>query len=390
MKFTIALILLTLSLTISAQADQNIVPQKKLFYDDSNKFLHALTKATYHIDQGRMTIAHLWLRIAYEHAVSAEARKNIEKLNRRIANSKPYSIKFNFALSPSDNVNNGTNDEVVILGGLPFAIDNREKAYQGYVLDTSFLISYLMSQSARHRTDIVFQATSRTIRLSNQERQRNVGNIRGSDFNQSTLSVGASHLLRTSARLTPLNLQWDIGKIWYGGNHLSYQLNTTASQGYYLSDRLVLRGAGSLRRTIRQDSSSNSSTRKNISLGAQHSILNSTKLTYDFIYEHISSSSATIHSNAIAIAANLELPGSKMIKPIIQFQLEDRSFPNWNALGTVRSDKSTSASLVLGFSKIQKYGFSPRISFGLQRVNSNVSMYDRYSKSAVLSFHSSF
>lgn len=390
MKVTIALIFMNLCFTMGAQASENIQPSTELYYIDSNKFLNALTKANVHIDQGRMTIAQLWLRIAHEHAPSAEARNNIEKLNSRIANSKPYRIELSFALTPSSNVNNGTHDEVVMLGGLPFAISSQEQAYQGYALDTSLALTYSISESTRHRTDLIFNGTSRTIRISGDDIRTTAQEVRGSDFNQSAVSFGARHLLKTSETLTPLNIHGHIGKNWYGGNQLSYQINVGASQGYILSDRLIIRGAGSIRKTIRQDSSDNSSTRKIISVGAQHAFLNNTNLAYDLIYEHNASDSAVIASRAIAISANLELPQIKMVKPILQLRMEDRSFPEWNALGNVRSDKSTAASLILDFPTIQKYGFSPRFSLGLQRVNSNVSMYDRSSNTAIISFRSTF
>ena len=390
MKVIIALIFMILSFTISAQADQNIRLTNESYDTDGNKFLNALTKANDHIDQGRMTLAQLWLRIAYEHAPSAEARNNIKRLNSRIANLKPYRIQFSFALAPSSNVNNGTDDEVVILGGLPFAIDSQEQAYQGYVLDTSLALSYSISESARHRTDLIFNGTSRTIRLSGDYSRTTAQEVRGSDFNQSSVSFGARHLLKTSETLTPLDIYGHIGKNWYGGSQLSYQINVGASQGYILSDRLIIRGTGSIRRTIRQDSSDNSSTRKIISIGAQHAFPNNTNLAYDLSYEHNASDSAAISSRSIAISASLGLPEIKTVKPIFQLRIEDRSFPEWNALENVRSDQSTAASLILDFPTIQKYGFSPRFSLGFLRVNSNVSMHDRSSNSATISYHSTF
>lgn len=390
MKVILVVFIFILSFSLGAKADEKMHHKNEPIYVDSSKFLNALSKATHHIDQGRMTMAQLWLRLAYEHAPSAEAKDNVKTLNNRVAQRNPYKIKLSFALAPSNNVNNGTDDEVVILGGLPFAIDSQEQAYQGYVLDTSLALSYSISESARHRTDLIFNGTSRTIRLSGDDSRTTAQEVRGSDFNQSAVSFGVRHLLKTSETLTPLDIQGHIRQNWYGGKLLSYQINVGASQGYILSDRLIVRGAGSIQRTIRQDSSDNSSTRKVISVGARHTFLNTTSLAYDLIYEHNASDSAAISSRAIAVSANLEFPQIKMVKPILQLRMEDRSFPKWNALGNVRSDKSISASIILDLPNIQKYGFSPRFSLGLLHVNSTVSMYDRSSKSATISFNSNF
>lgn len=390
MKVALAALFCIISLSLGAKANETVPQERPPSYVNGGQFLNALSKATNNIDKGRLISAQLWLRIAYEHAPSAEAKENIRILNSRVAQRNPYKVKLSFALAPSNNVNNGTDDEVVILGGLPFAIDSQEQAYQGYVLDTSLAAYYSISESGRHRTDLIFNGTSRTIRLSGNDARSNSQDVSGSDFNQRNVSFGARHLLKTSENLTPLDIHGHIGKNWYGGNHLSYQVSVGASQGYILSDRLIIRGAGSIRRTIRQDSSANSSTRKLISVGAEHAFLNKTNLAYDLIYEHNASASAAISSRSIAVSANLELPQIKMVKPIFQLRIEDRSFPKWNALGNVRSDKSSAASLILDFPTIQKYGFSPRFSLGLLRVNSSVSMYDRYSNSATMSFHSTF
>ena len=80
MKVILAVLFFTLSFILSAQASGNIERENKPIYVDNNKFLNALSKATYHIDQGRMAMAQLWLRVAYEHAPDAEAKGNVQKL----------------------------------------------------------------------------------------------------------------------------------------------------------------------------------------------------------------------------------------------------------------------------------------------------------------------
>lgn len=353
-------------------------------------FSHALSNATLQLDAGRPTLAQWWLRRAYEHAPDQSSRQDILALYRDVRRRNPLSLSLNFSFSPSSNVNNGSDTDIVWLGGLPFQIDSRERSYSGYRAELSVLAAYRLSESSRHRSDLMIDAFHRRVWLSDEDRLTDEVDVKGSDFNFTSVSVGTRTLFNTWENFTPAEVRWSLGQSWYRGEELSYWGELSASQGYILSQNTVLRGSGSLRRVNRQDSSLNSSVRRVLSFGVLHEIRNGAVSSLDMIYENTSSDSPAIESDAIAVSAGVQLPNMGSVRPSLKLTIETRDFDRWQSLDGHRVDNSFLASVRMDLLGFGFYGFSPQVILGYRSTNSNLSIYSRDEGTIGLAITSSF
>ena len=354
------------------------------------EFTSALTAASKHINAGQLTLAQWWLRKAFEHAPNSTAQIDIRQLYDQVRRKNPLNLGLKFTLTPSNNVNNGSHNETIWVGGLPFKLDNRERAYSGYAAEASVSASYRLSENTSHQTDFLIDAFYRYVWLSDQNQSLDSLDVRGSDFNQGTLSFGTKTSLHTNKLFTPIEYQWNLGGTWFGDKALSFQGEVSVKKGYKLSEHTVIEGTGSFRKIARQDSSSNSSTRQMISLGALHKRQNNTYLSYNLLFENNRSASPAVASRALAFGANWQFPDLKNISPSFQFKIENREFVKWQSLASHRSDRSLLASLSLDLHSIERYGFSPRITVGYRSTDSNISIYDRNAGTIGISVVSNF
>jgi len=353
-------------------------------------FSDSLANATLQLDAGRPTLAQWWLRRAYEHAPDQSSRQDIRALYRDVQRRNPFSLSLNFSFSPSSNVNNGNDNDIVWLGGLPFQIDIRERSYSGYRAELSVLAAYRLSESSSHRSDIMIDAFHRRVWLLDEDRLADEVDVKGSDFNFTSVSVGTRTLFNTWDGFTPAEVRWSVGQTWYGGEDLSYWGELSANQGFILSQNTLLRGAASLRRISRQDTSMNNSMRRILSFGFLHEFRSGNFSSIDLIYEKTSSESAAVDSDSVAVAAGIQISDIGNVRPSLKLTFESRYFDQWQASDGHRIDNSILASASMDLVNFDFYGFSPQVILGYRSTNSNVSIYSKNEGTIGLAIKSSF
>lgn len=75
-------------------------------------------------------------------APTAEQARDIENFIEAIDAQRPFTLNAYVSLAPSTNINNGTKNNVIYIGGLPFVIDTESKQKSGIGVGAGFNVGY--------------------------------------------------------------------------------------------------------------------------------------------------------------------------------------------------------------------------------------------------------
>lgn len=101
-------------------------------------------------EQGNRTGAGFHLRLLADSAEDPGSRRRLESVIDRINPKRPFTLNGFVSIAPSTNVNNGSSQETVRLGGLPFTIARQGRAQSGLGVRAGVIGAYTHQFDERH------------------------------------------------------------------------------------------------------------------------------------------------------------------------------------------------------------------------------------------------
>ncbi len=101
-------------------------------------------------EQGNRTGAGYHLRLLADSAEDPGSRQRLESVIDQINPQRPFTLNGFVSIAPSTNVNNGSSQETVRLGGLPFTIARQGRAQSGLGVRAGVIGAYTHQFDERH------------------------------------------------------------------------------------------------------------------------------------------------------------------------------------------------------------------------------------------------
>jgi hypothetical protein len=175
---------------------------------DDTRYEAARLTALAAANEDRYTLSQLWLRRASVNAPDEEAFEQTQSDYRAIRNLNPWSINLGLSLTPSNNVNGGSETAFNVIDGLPFVgvLSGDAQALSGVAAAADLRLIYAISRQPDSRTSITARAYARAIWLSDDARLI-APTSTNSDFGSQTIEFGfepsaksgGQHIVRRSA-----------------------------------------------------------------------------------------------------------------------------------------------------------------------------------------------
>lgn len=210
---------------------------------EKERFLAAMGRSAALARQGKYLPAQLWLRRASDLAPSPALERITARRYRALAAENPVRLSFSGSLSPSDNVNGGSSEQLAWLnvGGqlLPFAIPEESQELAGWKMTLSTDVDYRLSQGVSHLTRV--SAGLAATRLYFPQRVLDdVPELDARSLGSTTAELRLSHQWRQAGYTPVWRAGVSVSRGWQGGADHAETLR--GDLGVYLPDA----GPGSL------------------------------------------------------------------------------------------------------------------------------------------------
>ena len=266
------------------------------------KFGMARLAAIAHAEGGEDTRAQLWLRRARQFAPDEERAAQVGQEFRQLANRNPWSTSLQFGVTPSSNVNGGSQEDTLFVPGfvgflgsdgfLDLSVDARD--LPGLEILGGFQSTYRLNASRTSATFLNIGGNFRGVvlqqsvvdRENDKERQRVENeaaaaslliddltaefdalpdgeakddarlrlqnaiataedvyedqNVNGSDFSSGSVSAGVLHRRILKEGWDPTSFRLELSHTWYAGDPLSWRYTASVNQTVSISDDVTL------------------------------------------------------------------------------------------------------------------------------------------------------
>lgn len=363
----------------------------RLAHSPSIRYQAARLMAVSHANSERLTLAQIWVRRARVNSPSPMHTAALARDYRQLRQSNDFQFIFDFSITPSSNVNNGSSKDTISLPGLPFelALSPTSQALSGQIAAYSAQMNYRLANSAEVRSVGYFSASGTHVTLSGSAlAAAPTANPR--DYDQRRYAVGVRTDWRPSWSDQPLQANLEYGQTDYGGQpHTEYWSGSLGSN-WLLTDRELLSAVAKIS-TATYAVDDIGSRSYGLDLAWQHMLINGSKLTLSAGLQNTLSVSAardfTRHSVSATFIPNLPTDDYDLS---FSYAFGVQSFADRSLALDGRTDRSQSIRISLGLNTYDFYGFTPELNLLLSDTQSNVALYDTSSAGLGLSFRSSF
>ncbi|WP_069299665.1 surface lipoprotein assembly modifier [Neptunicoccus sediminis] len=352
-----------------------------------------LVAKTYFADGAKLR-AQFWLRRAAQNAPDAQARRMAQRDFNVVRRSKLLSTALSFSVFPSSNINNGSTNDALVIGGLPFRVPASGQPHSGTGFRLGISTRYNKALNDRTLLRLGFSATGTTYKLSSESKALGSGKT-GSDFAYAAVEVQAGVTLYPDSGESPgfgaTRFDLALGRSWYGGSPLSNFLRVGAAQDYHLSKTARLRGTLELERQNRLDAAISSANIASFTLDMQHRFKNRARVGYGLYLRDTSSRSNLVESRVAGAQLSYSPPPLPVdVVPTFSLSAERTDYPRLNIGGVQRVDERARAAVSLLFPAVNYYGFAPTLNLSASRTNSTVPIYSTKDLRMNIGFKSTF
>ncbi len=339
--------------------------------------------------QGAHTRAQVWLRRAAQSAPDARARAATVRSYRAVRRANPWHGELRLGVAPSSNINNGSAQDRMRIGGLDFDLSGSAQALSG--LETTFGggVDWQTVLGQRTRLTLGADAVSQRYRLSSEARDQAPG-AENSDYARDTVEFSAALRFVAAPDAPPWDAELTLGHSWYGGEDIARYGELELTRGLRL-------GADTLgwvevwgRVAERLDNDLRSSDASGVSFRLAHRIDGGALLSFGIGLSDTRSDSALVAHDA----ATLSL-GYRLAQPVLGAQAElsaqlGRADYDGPVYGMLREDRSMGIGASLFFRDHDLYGFAPVLDLSARRTESSVDLYDTRDLGLSVSLRSTF
>ncbi|MDZ4094347.1 MAG: hypothetical protein U1D35_05485 [Paracoccaceae bacterium] len=374
--------------TKAAKADARAVWSKTR--DRHLRYGAAMAMAQALSSEGRRTAAQFWLRRAAEVAPTDDARTIARRDFGYVKSRNPWVFRFDFQVSPSSNINNGSARTSFDFQGFPVILSGDARALSGVEATVGATASYRFAPTATTRTEINLRTLQRKARLSDTAK-RQAPLASASDYSFALIEAAIERKYRPPGSRFTYDLGATLGHNWYGGAALSDYLRLEAGAEHKLSARAVAHLGVTVARQWRRDNSDRSADDFGLGFGLVYGLSNKDRLRFNFGVGWTEANSVEIRNQAGFMRLNWEKaePVAGIgIAAGISAEIKDFDDSRFSVGG--RFDKRLGLDLSLGFDQIDYMGFSPQLDLRASRNWSNVGLFDAQDLGISLGVKSSF
>lgn len=188
-------------------------------YSDApeDRFLAGQMAAKSAVDEERYSLAQLWLRRSAIHAEHPNQQDVVARDYQALRRLNPWSMRLNIALRPSSNVNNGSEDALQIIEGVPVTgfLSGAAQALSGLIFTADLSARYRLRSSETSATHAGVRIYTRHVALSDSAQNQAPG-LRNSDLSQQFFETSLQHAQK--AKNGTVGGTFAIGQSWYGNN----------------------------------------------------------------------------------------------------------------------------------------------------------------------------
>lgn len=355
------------------------------------RHLSALAMAQALASSGKRTRAQWWLRRAAHHAPSPAMRQRAVQDFRYVRARNPWATELSFSLGPRSNINNGSAHETTRLYNLPydFRLSGAAQALAGTELALGVTTRYRLSESRRHKTDLLLRAHHRTYRLTEDSKAQAPG-VTGSDYAFGALSVTLAHEARRKDASGPHQLAATLGQTWYGGDPYMRFVQLTGTQHWALSRRAGAHLSATVEGQTGQGGTADS-RKLRLAPGVTQAIAGGHRLHLGLIGTASRSDDAARDYDRIEAVARLSFA-----QPILGMEMMlDVSAAGERYEGTFfgtagREDREIAVEISADLPAVEYYGFMPSITLRASRTTSTIPLYETERLGLELGWRSAF
>lgn len=351
---------------------------------NAQRFSAARLTALGHAQLTEDNLAMIWLRVARQNAPTEAASEVVAREFQAIRQRNPLSVNLRFGITPSTNINGGSENEVAdlaIFGQLlPFNLSEDAQALSGWEYSTNLNLRYRVRADDTSATFLNFGLSGRTYSLTEGSLDRareSDPDIKGSDFSDATVSFGVTHrfVLAPDANVTDVSLSY--ARTFQQDDNERRFVTASISHAFDVGQNDRLRLSSFFQR---QERIENGDEAQAFDLAA----------TYITNVEGIGQFSFGIGARDNLAEDPAEDFDSRRVNigfsPGNAFQgvnfgfsasYEERDFENVPIIGGPRNDEITSFGVRAVFSEVELFGFRPVVTFDRTRQESNSNLFDR-------------
>ncbi|WP_371059940.1 hypothetical protein [Rhodosalinus sp. 5P4] len=363
---------------------------------DGRRFEAAQMAARGALDARQFTVAQYWLRRATDAAPTDQARDVATRDFRAVRRMNPFNFQLRFSVSPSSNVNNGAEDALNVIDGVPVVglLSPDALALSGVETTVDLRTRFRLHETARQRTELTGRAYLRRVALSD-EAKRKAPMASNGDYALNVLEAGLRHDMALGPAAGMLRLSGALGDMAYAGDPYLDFARLTLAHVKPVADRGRLHyGLGLEAR--RYDRAADRPERiADLFMGYRHALASGDSLDFGVSLRANDVDSTTLLSRGITARLGYDFGrafGPVTLSAAIAASYTD--YPDYR-VATIRvpggrQDESLAATFDIAFQDIQHAGFLPVVSLKAERTLSNVSRFETDSVSVSFGIRSAF
>ncbi|WP_299729955.1 surface lipoprotein assembly modifier [uncultured Tateyamaria sp.] len=362
---------------------------------DVQKFGAARTAASVAAQQERPTASQAWLRIAATHADTPQQDTLVAREYARARAANPLRFNINLSVAPSDNVNNGTDNVLEVINGVPTLgqFQGSSRALSGTVGVLDVQLRYRLRADQSSRTTANARLYTRRVDLSSEARTI-APNVTNSDFASTYAELGVNHQFALGAAGNAMTLGAAFGASWSGGNRSYDFAKVLVQRDVRLSpnNRLSLSGV------VEQRLSAVSSLRDAnvLTLGANlgHKLAGGDRLSIGVTVQDVSGDNINADFQTASLRARYTF--AKQVGPVQVTTGLTYGYTDYDSYVLVRpvdggrQDTSLYGDVSLFFADYDFAGFAPTVQVRTGRRSSNVNRFEISETTISLGIQSKF
>lgn len=351
------------------------------------------------LTQNRPTLSQFWLRRAAVHAEDDASKALIAKDYARVRAVNPFSFRIRGGITPSNNINGGSDSAINTIDGVPGIAGINSTAAQrisGLVGTFDAEFGWRVQQNDTSQTQLGLRFYTRQVDIDDDAKKEDP-TISSRDFGATLTEVSARRDLVLGGPGKYLSLGAFAGRAWFADEQNFDFLRGTIARTVPLSEATRLTIDGSIERRIDAQHDPLDQTRHQVGVNLRHRLGNGDRMGVSLSLLNVDSDHVNVRRNSAT--ARLTYAFGEKIGPV---KLSTALTYGYNDVADYttgggllsppggRQDKSLHADLTMFFPDYDYAGFAPSVRFRAGRTNSNVSRFESRSFSVSFEIKSKF
>ncbi len=330
----------------------------------------------------RPTLTQIWLRRAATNTTNENDIKRIGADYARVRQMNPFSFRINVGVTPSDNVNNGSDSALQLIDGVPIVgyLSGSAQALSGTVATTDIALGYRIAQSKTAVTQLGARLYVKQISLSSDAKALAPG-LSGSDLGSTYADVSIDRHFRWGKPGNTASVGLGVGRTW-SGNDENYDFAVIrGSRSVKLGDRTRLSFNASLEERLSSVRDSQDQTLTTLGAHISHKLDRGDTIGLSFSVSDVDADHINMRQQSGSVRASYHF--GKSIGPaqvtasvtMGQSQFDDYRV-GWISVPGGRKDNSIYGEVTLFFEDYDYAGFAPSVRLRAGQRQSNISRFE--------------